>query len=278
MCSLSRRQHECTACDGAVAMAMLFSEQQPKQVHKAHLQQSMCQAMELVELPQPGAFPDPQKPRQDFYKQPGLCPSCAAPHPQEMGHTPGKALLLTLPRPGSTRAASPSPAHRRGRHRGPPTAPPQQSSCPHCASPTVSPARGGSPSQGCCWGQESPAEVPQGCSEMEGEGTLPCSPQRNSQMGSLGSLEDASDLQGLLSSKSSPTSWKGDPQGWAQSWPGEALDDPRAQEPQEHLPHPSPEHGQQQRQEVCVSSPGASTVSHQGLGVLGRSRSSSGGT
>lgn len=69
-------------------MAMLFSEQQPKQVHKAHLQQSMCQAMELVEhtsmggLPQPGAFSDPQKPLKDFYKQPGLFPRCAAPHPQ----------------------------------------------------------------------------------------------------------------------------------------------------------------------------------------------------
>lgn len=94
MCSLSWRQHECTACDGAVAMAMLFSEQQPKQVHKAHLQQSMCQAMEILEhasmgaLPQPRAFPDPRKPLQGFYK-PGLFPRCAPVHsPPSPGDIP----------------------------------------------------------------------------------------------------------------------------------------------------------------------------------------------
>lgn len=73
-------------------MAMLFSEQQPKQVHKAHLEQSMCQAMELMEhasmgaLPQPRAFPDPRKALQDFSKQvcsPGVH-QCLAPPPQGM--------------------------------------------------------------------------------------------------------------------------------------------------------------------------------------------------
>lgn len=149
MCSLSRRQHECTACDGAVAMAMLFSEQQPKQVHKAHFQQSMCQAMELVEhastgaLPQPGAFPDPRKPLQGFHKQPGCSQVCSSSSPQEMcpgdgahaWQTPGAGLP-------SARAAAPAPAHRGVRHRGPPRALREQSSCPHCASPTVPPAQG----------------------------------------------------------------------------------------------------------------------------------------
>lgn len=39
---------------------------------------------------------------------------------------------------------------------------------------------GGSPGQGWCWGQEGPAEVSQRCSKMEGEGTPPCSPRRDS--------------------------------------------------------------------------------------------------
>lgn len=63
---------------------------------------------------------------------------CTAPHPQETCPGDGAhawqtpAADLPLPR-----------LHKGVRGRGPPTVPPQQSSCPHCASPSVPPARGG---------------------------------------------------------------------------------------------------------------------------------------
>lgn len=190
-------------------MAMLFSEQQPKQVHKAHLQQSMCQAMELVEhtsmggLPQSGAFSDPQKPLKDFYKQPGLFPRCAAPHPQmcpgDGAHT-WQTPAADLPSARLHQSGCPTTCPQRGEAQGSTHGSSTAEQLSHCA--TRMGQRQVDPlGQGWCWGQETPAEVFQRCLKTEGKGTLPYSPQRDSRgtWGLSWLLEDASDLQGLFS-------------------------------------------------------------------------------
>lgn len=249
-------------------MAMLFSEQQPKQVHKAHLQQSMCQAMELVEhtsmggLPQPGAFSDPQKPLKDFYKQPVCSPGVQLPIPRcvlEMGHTPGKPLLLTFPRPGSTRVAAPPPVHTGGEAQGSTHGSSTAEQLSHCA--TRMGQRQVDPlGQGWCWGQETSAEVFQRCLKTEGKGTLPYSPQRDSRgtWGLSWLLEDASDLQGLFSAgNGTPT-------------PGHSHGQERHCMVPQHRNNRSISHTPAQStpssryREMCVSSGGASGTSGAG--------------
>lgn len=102
-------------------MAMLFSEQQPKQVHKAHLEQSMCQAMNTWNTPAWEPCPSPE-PSQDhgnpcrIFTRAWCAPQdsrtqlpCPGDVPWIWGHawhTPGtrlaQPLLLTCPQPGST--------------------------------------------------------------------------------------------------------------------------------------------------------------------------------
>lgn len=261
-------------------MAMLFSEQQPKQVHKAHLQQSMCQAMELVEhtimgaLPQPGAFPGPRNPCRVVTSS-----LVCSPSPGEVSWTRGtrlaKPLALTFPRA----ERQPQPLPTEGRGAGVPHGSPRAQQLSPCASPTVPPDRaeeGGSPWPGGCWGREGPAEVSQRRLKMEGKGHFPAHPEGPSVApGSLtaagGCQHCPRDPQALLSTSSSiPREWEPKPghgpgRGWA-----------RARGQQGHLkPGSSPGHCQHTEMWGALRSLHSRDP---GAGGAGQSRSSSGGT